>query len=140
MDATTSTRPTTRAEELIAAAYATGALPCGGQGGRLDPANRLGIMAHLHDCLSCQDDLALADRQPAGPPSVDPDGPGRWSAEASTLGLAPGQWPDSLLVRIPNGQLVNFRRVSLDRDQDGDVRSAWYSAAMGTAHLTVWND
>src|SRR6185295_7549999 len=130
MDATTSTRPTTHAEELIAAAYATGALPCGGQGGRLDPTRRLGIMAHLHDCLACTDILQTADQQPAGPPSVERDGPGRWSAEASTLGLAPGQWPDSLLVRIANGQLVNFRKVSLDRDAAGDVRSAWYSAAM----------
>jgi len=49
------------------------------------------------------------------------------SAEASTLGLAPGEWP--LVIRVPDrfGALLDFDRLSIDRDDDGDVMMVEYA-------------
>jgi len=63
---------------------------------------------------------------------------GNFDVEASTLGLAPGVWPDTL------GAVVDGDRLWLVR---GDVRKytnaptvVAYRSHMGSVHLLVWND
>jgi hypothetical protein len=58
----------------------------------------------------------------------------RLYAEASTLLLPPGQWPNAFTVepRIGNGRL--FRLTSLD---DG---SANYMQELGCITIKIWND
>jgi hypothetical protein len=63
---------------------------------------------------------------------------GNFDVEASTLGLAPGVWPDTL------GAVADGERLWLVR---GDVRKyaadptvVTYRSHMGSVHLLVWND
>jgi hypothetical protein len=58
----------------------------------------------------------------------------RRSAEASDLGLAVGAWPAAFHV-----DNVEYRRVRVSRDADGDVTSVLYRTADGR-ELEVFND
>jgi hypothetical protein len=59
--------------------------------------------------------------------AIRADNRGGLVAEASTLGLAPGAWP--LVIRVPDrfGALLDFDRLSIDRDDDGDVMMVEYA-------------
>lgn len=68
-----------------------------------------------------------------------------FSAEASTLTLQPGEWPQEISLRShKTGNLVLFNRPVVVRDLDGDVASVQYfpergTLAMGTK-LIIFND
>lgn len=53
------------------------------------------------------------------------------SAEASTLGLRPGEWPDNFRVE-PIGTFV-LRQVLKDGSRE-------YNSADGNCRFTIWND
>jgi hypothetical protein len=55
-----------------------------------------------------------------------------WSADASELGLPPGQWPRSLRTQLGNGLSFTLVRLADDR--------ATYRQTAGCLVLTVWND
>lgn len=60
-----------------------------------------------------------------------------WIAEASDLGLRPGQWPVELTTDLGNG--LPFIREWLGRD-DEEVARVIYRQANGCIQLTVLND
>jgi hypothetical protein len=63
-------------------------------------------------------------------PDEDPSG---ITEDASTLGWAPGHWPQTFEY---DGQVM--QRLHLERDDDGDINFAVYAYDGGT--LTVFND
>lgn len=65
---------------------------------------------------------------------------GSITAEASTIGLDVGEWPDVIAVPDRSGRPVIFGFKGLQRDADGDVQFGHYTAALGSLVLTVWND
>jgi hypothetical protein len=65
---------------------------------------------------------------------------GHTGAEASTLGLAPGEWPTLVQVRGRDGRLVTFRNMGLHSTPDGDVAYGHYTALGGRLVLTIYND
>ena len=64
-------------------------------------------------------------------------GPVAVAAEASTLGLAPGQWPKLIETTIGNGQPFLFIRQNTS---DGELVSVRYFQQFGCTALTVFND
>lgn len=54
-------------------------------------------------------------------------------AEASELGLAPGQWPETVMV-----EGLSFRRAEARTDREGDLLSVDYIS--GTYVVTIVND
>ena len=62
------------------------------------------------------------------------------SAEASTLGLAPGEWPTLVGVPARDGHRIYFHLMGLARDAEGDVTHGHYTARGGTLLLSIWND
>ena len=62
----------------------------------------------------------------------------RYGAEASSIGLEPGQWPPSLPTTLGNGQ--PFVRTAPRYDEQGDLLSVTYRQAMGCISLSVLND
>jgi hypothetical protein len=58
-----------------------------------------------------------------------------FSAEASDLGFAPGQWP----LEIANGSLL-LRRAGAGMNRDGEVVSVRYRDDERTLELEVFND
>jgi hypothetical protein len=66
-------------------------------------------------------------------------------AEASSLGLAPGQWPETITVAMdPHGMEpamdTDFTFRCLERDPDGDIAAAIYSSRLGQDVITLIND
>jgi hypothetical protein len=61
-----------------------------------------------------------------------------FTAEASSLGLPPGEWPVSLETEIGNRQ--PFIRTSRKIDADGDTMWVTYRQALGCVTLRVFND
>lgn len=61
---------------------------------------------------------------------------GVWSADASDLGLAPGDWPITLVADLGYRVVTATRSAILRRE--GDVTHAVYQASGVT--LKVWND
>ena len=61
----------------------------------------------------------------------------RFAAEASSLGLHPGEWPQSISTSLGNSQPFLFsHRVEID----GDLLSVQYTQAFGCVTLNIWND
>lgn len=57
------------------------------------------------------------------------------TAEASDLNFPVGRWPESFRYGVNN---VLFERVSIERDEDGDIVAVHY--AFGTTKMVVFND
>jgi len=57
-------------------------------------------------------------------------------AEASDLGLAPGQWPESILV----GYHGEFKKVGMYTDPEGDIIDVLYVGNGPIRVLQVFND
>lgn len=67
---------------------------------------------------------------------------GTWSADASDLALAPGQWP-STLEAVVDGQRVTLTRERLVCDGDRDVQYGLYVTTHSDYRRTqfrVYND
>ncbi|MGH9316902.1 MAG: hypothetical protein ACRD1P_07335 [Thermoanaerobaculia bacterium] len=62
---------------------------------------------------------------------------GDWDAEASTLGLSPGEWPAVIVVALPEGPLT-FLRCERIPSGDGDLVGWCYRTT--DRSITVWND
>jgi hypothetical protein len=63
------------------------------------------------------------------------DGVAQYVAEASSLGLLVGGWPEA--IHVPG--LDTFRRGEMVRDREGEVTHVRYTGT-SWAVLTVWND
>jgi len=61
-------------------------------------------------------------------------------AEASSIGLKPGQWPEYIFVMPKIGNGMVFQRRSPITSQDGDLRAVKYLQQLGCAELVVLND
>lgn len=63
--------------------------------------------------------------------------PGKFSVDASELGLTPGEWPVKFETDLGNGQqfVIAERKV-----EDGDVLYVRYQQSYGKITLTVFND
>lgn len=61
-------------------------------------------------------------------------GDGDVTAEASSLGLPPGQWPQELVVHESQETFFKQKPITLN----GEVQGMVYST--GTRRLVVWND
>lgn len=82
-------------------------------------------------------------QNPAAQPQVDAAsaaqaGPVHWDADASDIGLRPGEWPPQLTTSLGNGQ--PFFRHATHRDPEGDIVDAVYLQAGSGVWLTVYND
>jgi hypothetical protein len=62
--------------------------------------------------------------------------PNEFVSEASTLGWAPGLWPQTVAV----GSVYCFFLQGVTRDREGDVTLATYTTRNGRFILTVLND
>lgn len=62
-----------------------------------------------------------------------------YSAEASELGLPPGQWPQQIMV-VGLGNGHPFRPLKVLYDDSGEFGGLVYRQAMGCVNLTVFND
>lgn len=62
-----------------------------------------------------------------------------FTAEASQIGLKPGEWPTSIETKIGNGR--PFRRMSKKMQDDGET-IAWvtYIQEFGNCRLRIFND
>jgi hypothetical protein len=63
---------------------------------------------------------------------------GEFTAEASTMGLPPGQWPTTIVTYLGNKQPFVFE--SAKHDGEGDLMFCLYTQAGGSATLTIFND
>lgn len=61
---------------------------------------------------------------------------GRLIGEASTLGLAPGCWPDHIEMAAGNNKGVMFERTAYEKDAEGDLIS-WTYMSLGQPRLTL---
>ena len=61
-------------------------------------------------------------------------------AEASSLGLRPGEWPQALPVRKDVGNGLPFARPKARLNADGEIVSVAYVQDLGCLTLTVFND
>jgi len=64
--------------------------------------------------------------------------PHQFVAEASSLGLHPGEWPNKMFTFIGNGQpfCYSFKKLT----EDGDLAYVSYRQALGCITLKVFND
>lgn len=64
------------------------------------------------------------------------------AAEASTAGLAVGDWPARVRVADKFGRLLTFDRLHTSRDDDGDIRYVAYTyrERHTTVTLRIYND
>lgn len=70
---------------------------------------------------------------------VMPSGIHEFSAEASSLQLRPGQWPESIETELGNG--MPFMRSTKKLSADGsDLLYVRYMQGNGCVSLIVWND
>ncbi len=69
--------------------------------------------------------------------SVTETSPHNFVADASTLGLKPGEWPRMLQTRMGNGQPFCRRANNIPVN---DLVSVQYSQAFGCLSLTILND
>ena len=71
-------------------------------------------------------------------PLADEPFPGSQSCEASDLGIRPGRWPQTVVVRADQGSL-GFTYQDADIDREGDLQAVIYRSPEGF-RLTLWND
>lgn len=67
---------------------------------------------------------------------------GEYSAEASDLGLSPGDFPETLNAILPDRSLVPLQRAGMVTDREGDLMYVKYLPVDGKTKATfkVWND
>lgn len=63
--------------------------------------------------------------------------PHLFTAEASSLGLKPGEWPGQLDTTLGNGQPLLRKRW---REHEGDIQYVEYWQAFGCVRLRIFND
>jgi hypothetical protein len=61
----------------------------------------------------------------------------KWSAEASTLGLKPGEWPRTIETELGNGMVFIAMRREV---RDGDLLWVDYLQGNGCIWLRIYND
>jgi hypothetical protein len=61
----------------------------------------------------------------------------KWSAEASTLGLKPGEWPRTIETTLGNGMVFIAQRQEV---RDGDLLWVDYFQGNGCISLRIYND
>ena len=72
--------------------------------------------------------------------------PGRFTTEASDLGIRAGQWPEEIIISVPNKYRTSYvERVHLKPIntvvEDGELISVDYdSCGVGMINLRVYND
>lgn len=59
-------------------------------------------------------------------------------SEASSLRLAPGEWPERISTELWNGQDLVFIRIT--RNLHGAMSAALYSQELGCVTLSIIND
>lgn len=64
---------------------------------------------------------------------------GKIVGEASTMGLAPGEWPDFIAVVDDSDNGFLFQRADATR-YDGDLASFRYLSTVGNLEMVVLND
>ena len=64
--------------------------------------------------------------------------PHRFSAEASELGLRPGEWPATLATTM--GKKLPLVRATKKVDPDGDLTWVTYNQSCGCISLRIYND
>ena len=64
------------------------------------------------------------------------------ACEASDIGLAPGEWPMVLQVADRFGRILDFNRLMMVRDREGDVQwvAYTYRERFSSTTLRVYND
>lgn len=64
------------------------------------------------------------------------------ACEASTIRLAPGEWPETIQVPDRFGRVLDFDRLRIVRDREGDVlwTTYTYRERFSTITLRVYND
>lgn len=61
-------------------------------------------------------------------------------AEASELGLRPGEWPDSIDLRRSDGRMIHYRIGKVEGDQQ-ELEGVWYEPdAGGESRVLIVND
>lgn len=68
------------------------------------------------------------------------NGPLDFTAEASELGFAAGEWPETLQPSNKLGNGLLFVRKSKKLDSDGDLMYVRYLQAAGCLSIVVYND
>jgi hypothetical protein len=61
----------------------------------------------------------------------------KWSAEASTLGIRPGQWPVAIETELGNGLPFRFSTKEI---RDGELLWVDYFQGNGCIWLRIYND
>jgi hypothetical protein len=64
--------------------------------------------------------------------------PGEFIAEASTMGLPPGEWPTAIVTYLGNRQPFIYERNEVN--QERELMAVHYTQAGGSATLTIFND
>jgi len=64
--------------------------------------------------------------------------PHHYVAEASDMGLPPGEWPTAIITYLGNRQPFVFERA--EHDAEGELRAVHYNQQLGCVTLTVYND
>ncbi len=72
--------------------------------------------------------------------NITEDAPGKFSAFASDIELAPGVWPERLEIPQLKGNGMPFIRGTKKLDADGDLQYVRYNQANGLQTLIVYND
>jgi hypothetical protein len=65
-------------------------------------------------------------------------GPHTFVAEASDLGMRPGEWPITIQTDLGNG--LDFVIVDSTKDRDGGVLSVFYRQSGGCTTLKIFHD
>lgn len=103
---------------------------------------------YLAWCPYCQQDQldAMPKAQVDGSRfTKDPHDPTMWQAEASTLQLRPGQWPQVLVASMPAhgtepAMEEEFYRLDSSCSEQGEYVYVVYATRLRSAYLMVFND
>lgn len=72
------------------------------------------------------------------PEMVDETGDFDFAAEASTVGLRPGEWPAMMLTTMGNG--LPLMRHTKKLDPEGELVYVRYVQSSGCIHVKIFND
>lgn len=65
---------------------------------------------------------------------------GIYSADASDLGFAPGVWPKSFEMVMPDGRVAFCHAPVPRRDSEGDLQYVDYHSTSVKIRVRIWND
>lgn len=66
--------------------------------------------------------------------------PGKLLAEASSLGLAPGQWPERIEIEGIRGTFINVGPRVVEGSREGEIAAMCYAIPLTLWRLHVLND